>query len=41
MQNSWGAEWGDKGFLWLAYDTFKEDAIDGAYVIRVRTPRAN
>jgi C1A family cysteine protease len=36
LQNSWNTDWGDKGFIWLAYDTFKTDA-EGAYAIRLWT----
>lgn len=24
IQNSWGRKWGDKGFMWMAYDTFEK-----------------
>jgi len=24
IQNSWGRKWGDKGFIWMAYDTFEK-----------------
>ncbi len=34
VQNSWTDQWGDKGFIWIAYDTFKEDA-EGSYAIRL------
>jgi C1A family cysteine protease len=38
VQNSWSDGWGDKGFVWIAYDTFKDDA-EGSYAIRLWTRR--
>jgi hypothetical protein len=33
IQNSWGTRWGDKGFAWVAYDTFEKLASPiGAYL---------
>lgn len=32
--NSWGREWGERGFGWIAYTAFKEDAHE-AWVMRV------
>lgn len=45
VQNSWGTDWGDKGYTWLDYE-FAKTAIKGAYVtysdnlnhFRVETP---
>ncbi len=36
--NSWGPSWGDRGYGWVAYETFRKD-VDTAYVMRpARTP---
>lgn len=33
IQNSWGTRWGDKGFVWMAYDTLEKLAQgQGVYV---------
>lgn len=33
IQNSWGTRWGDKGFAWVAYDTFEKLAAGtGVYL---------
>ncbi len=37
--NSWGIEWGDKGFGWIDYEVFRSDARE-AYVIEVATTDA-
>ena len=34
--NSWGTNWGEKGFGWIAYDKFKRD-VSEAYVMRVKS----
>jgi hypothetical protein len=34
IQNSFGTSWGEDGFVWMAYDTFKKTAQDlGFYII--------
>lgn len=33
--NSWGRDWGDNGFGWIDYDTFKK-SVREAYVMKVR-----
>lgn len=38
VQNSWGPRWGDHGFIWISYETFKADA-EGAYAIRLWSRR--
>jgi hypothetical protein len=35
--NSWGTKWGDGGFGWIAYETFKTEVRAG-YVMRVGRP---
>ncbi|WP_292627573.1 C1 family peptidase [Mesorhizobium sp.] len=32
--NSWGKNWGDKGFAWIAYETIKQDGKE-AYAMRL------
>src|SRR5687768_5817874 len=31
--NSWSKAWGDKGFVWIDYDFFKVNVLEGGYII--------
>lgn len=32
LMNSWGANWGDQGFIWISYETFKQ-MVKEAYIM--------
>ena len=31
--NSWSTAWGDKGFVWIDYDFFKTNVLEGGYIV--------
>lgn len=35
LLNSWGTEWADGGFGWIAYETARAEAVSGAFVIQM------
>jgi len=41
VMNSWGTEWGDKGFVWIPYQVFDSFAMMGAELIDFPTEEAS
>jgi len=38
VMNSWGTQWGDRGFGWMSYDVLPDRINDGAWVLDVAGP---